>query len=411
MSLLTDEEKIELLRTALTALGKLYQDLTYAPAISLVHTEQPSPSPNQEVRDGIILFPKFGSDRNTQAEASEYSQEEMIKMPKLKDGKFRITPDGYYQVRYRREGYDVQFTSKSKKEIVEKFREWVRSVGNEKKKQSGSKKREERFGDFALRYFETVKKVNVSEETYESVMRQFRLHIRPQFGELSVKAISPLMCQELLNGLIAAGKGRTAENVKILLKEIFRAAIGGNLIKQNPVEFVKIPKHRQKNGTALSREEVFAFIRMCESSHYQKQFMLFLYTGIRRNELHSAVFDENFVTVANGKCRKGDVQTYRKIPIASELRKYLPLSEKELATANKVLSNVFKRDFPSHHLYDLRHTFTTYCQEFGIPKAVVDVWTGHVNRSDMTSSVYTHFSEEFQLEEIKKFHFFPLSEG
>ncbi len=360
---------------------------------------------NIEERDGI-LFPNFGSETKSRETALDYSQEEIAKMPRLKDGKLRITPDGLYQIRYRREGYNVQFTAKTKKAVHERFRDWARSVNEEKKEQAAPRK-QQLFGDFALRYFETVKKVNVKEETYATLLRQLKIHILPQLGEVPIKNITPMRCQELLNGILAQGKERTAESVKVFLKEILRAAIGERIIRQNPVEFVKIPKHQKKNGAALSRGEVISFIQRCETSHYRKQFILFLYTGIRRNELHSATFDENFVTVANGKCYKGQKQTYRKIPIAPELRKYLPLSEKELATDNKVMSNVFKRDFPAHHLYDLRHTFTTYCQEMGIPKALVDVWTGHVNRSDMTSSVYKHFSEEFQLEEIKKLRFFP----
>lgn len=38
-------------------------------------------------------------------------------------------------------------------------------------------------------------------------------------------------------------------------------------------------------------------------------------------------------------------------------------------------------------------------------KALVDVWTGHSDNRDMTASVYTHFSEDFQLREIEKLHF------
>lgn len=232
-------------------------------------------------------------------------------MPRLKNGKLRITPDGLYQIRYRREGFNVQFTAKTKKLAQERFKEWGQSVNEEKKEQMPH--RQTLFGEFALKYFETVKKVNVGEETYDTLFRRFQLHVLPKLGNIPIKNITPMKCQELLNDVLAAGKGRTAEGLKILLKEILRAAMGERLIKQNPMEFVKIPKHQKKHGTALSREEVLAFIEKCETSHYRKQFILFLYKGIRRNELHSVTFDKNFVTVANGKCRKGEAQTYRKI--------------------------------------------------------------------------------------------------
>ena len=310
-------------------------------------------------------------------------------MPKLKDGRFRKTRDGLWQVRYRRGGNDIQFTLKSTKD--------------DKKLQLP--KKQQFFADFAERYFENVKRANVSEETYSNQLRTVRNHIFPVLGNMPLRQITPLKCQELLNGLLAAEKGRTAESVKFLLGEIFRAAVGEKFISESPMKFVKIPKHQTEHGRALTLREAREFLAACETSYYKKQFVLFLYTGIRRNELHGATFDGDFITVANGKCRKGQRQQYRKIPIAPQLRKYLPLTEKELAADNKVMTRAFKKMFPDHHLYDLRHTFTTHAQECGISKSLVDVWTGHVNRSDMTSAVYTHFSEEYQLREIEKFEF------
>lgn len=352
-----------------------------------------------------ILAPGIdnGSEIKTLFEAPFYSQEEIKKMPRLKDGRFRKTVDGYYQVRYRRDGYDKQFTSKNLQTVKTEFREWVKSVNGEK--QTVTPKKKQLFVEFAESYFTHVKRPNVGAETYDMQYGYMKRHILPRLGECAVREITPMKCQSLLNALLLEGKGRTAELVQTLLKEMLRAAVGEKLLSENPMQYVKIPKHQKQNGRALSSEELKKFITAVQTSYYRKQFMLFLYTGIRRNELHSATFDENFITVANGKCRKGERQTYRKIPIAPGLRQYLPLSQKELAANNKVLSRAFKRICPDHHLYDLRHTFTTRTLESGIQKAVVDLWTGHVNRSDMTTSVYTHFSDEFQLTEIKKLDF------
>lgn len=343
---------------------------------------------------------KHDSDLKTRAETSFYSEEEIKGMPKLKDGRTRITPDGYYQIRYRKDGYDKQFTSKHLQVVKEQFREWVKSINESKKVQLPKKK--QTFQEFAERYFEEVKRQNVSAFTYDLLHRRLVAYIFPALGDMNVKSITPLKCQSLLNGILADGKGRTAEDVKIILGEVFRAAVGEKLITDNPMQFVKIPKHQRQNGQALSRQEIAEFIEACKKSPYQRLFMLYLYTGIRRNELHGAKFDNDFITVACGKCRTGQKQQFRKIPFAPNLRQYLPITEEELETANDVLTGNFKKLCPAHHLYDLRHTFTTRAQESGINKTLVDVWTGHKDNRDMTASVYTHFSEEFQLEEIKK---------
>lgn len=321
-------------------------------------------------------------------------------MPKLKDGRARITPDGYHQIRYRKDGYDKQFTSKDLQVVKAKFREWVMSINAEMPAKLPKKK--QNFKEFAERYFEQVKRQNVSPYTYDLLCRRLRAYILPILGELTLKSITPLKCQSLLNGILADGKGRTAEDVKFILGEIFRAAVGEKLITDNPMQFVKIPKHQRENGQALTIAEITEFIEACKNSPYQRLYMLYLYTGIRRNELHSAKIDDNFITVACGKCRTGQRQKFRKIPIAAGLRQYLPITSDELEVKNDVLTGNFKKLCPAHHLYDLRHTFTTRAQESGINKTLIDVWTGHKDNRDMTASVYTHFSEEFQLKEIAK---------
>lgn len=247
------------------------------------------------------------SETNPRAETPFYSKEKIESMPKLKDGHFRITPDGYHQVRYRRDGYDIQFTSKDLKTVKDKFREWVRNVNESQRAAVPPKQKKSQgqpFEEFAERYFTAVKSTNVEKCTYDTQHRALELHILPKIGTLDLRRITPLTCQEVLNGLLSEGKGRTAEMVKCILNEIMRAAMGEKIIKDNPMNFVKIPRHVRQNGTALNVEEVRRFISACATSPYCKLFMLYLYTGIRRNELHSVQIEGSFVIVACGKAGK-----------------------------------------------------------------------------------------------------------
>lgn len=352
----------------------------------------------------IVKFPgmKEDSEANARKAAIFYTQEEIDKLPRLRDGRYRLTSDGLHQIRYRREGFNVQFTSKDKKTVEKRFREWVRNVNDESRDRQPNKT--ETFEHFASRYFEKVKSVNVEAQTCEDLKRQAQRHIYPIIGKLKLRQISPLRCQEVLLAQLEANHGRTAETLKNLLNEILRAAVGEHLIRENPMDFVKIPKHERELGVSLTLEEVHTFIKACERSPYQRQLMLLLYTGIRRGELKSAVIENDFVTVRNGKCRKGHRVTFRRIPIAEGLRAYLPLSAADLAVKGDVLTRAFKKICPDHQLKDLRHTFTTHTIQCGIPKELVDVWTAHVDKKDMTTSVYTHFSVEYQLEMMLRFH-------
>lgn len=324
-------------------------------------------------------------------------------MPKLKDGKIRKTCDGLYQVRYRRGGYNVQFTSKDKKTALAKFREWVESVNEEQPRPLPQ--HSVTFAQFAERYFDEVKRLKVDEETCRMDKRSCELHILPEIGNMKLKQITPLRCQKILAQCIDLGHGRTAETLKGIMNEVFRAAVGERLIRENPMAYVEIPRHIRKQGVALGREEIKRFIERCAGSVYGPAFMVFLYTGIRRGEFKTAIFNEDFITVTNGKCRKGQRKTTRKIPTAPGLKKYLPLSDAVRKIKEDALTNNFSKLMPEHTLKDLRHTFSTVCQECGISKELVDVWTAHVDKKDMTSAVYTHFSAEFQLREIRKLEY------
>ena len=73
-----------------------------------------------------------------------------------------------------------------------------------------------------------------------------------------------------------------------------------------------------------------------------------------------------------------------------------------VSPARDILSRHFKLLCPSHHLHELRHTFITRCQECGVAREVVSVWAGHAADKTMTSTVYTHFSDEFMAEQGAK---------
>ena len=88
------------------------------------------------------------------------------------------------------------------------------------------------------------------------------------------------------------------------------------------------------------------------------------------------------------------------------LRPFIPLMNQkifQLDVGN--LSRTFAKYFHGRHLHELRHTFITRCQECGISRELTSLWAGHKADNTMTSNVYTHFSEEFQLGEIQKLRY------
>ena len=132
---------------------------------------------------------------------------------------------------------------------------------------------------------------------------------------------------------------------------------------------------------------------------------------MRRAELCTARIEKGFVIVKNGKRRLSELETERKIPITPMLKPFIDRATaaelcEALSYSCDVLSRAFKQLCPAHHLHELRHTFVTRCQECGVAREVVSVWAGHSADNTMTSTVYTHFSEEFMLSEGKKVDYY-----
>lgn len=215
--------------------------------------------------------------------------------------------------------------------------------------------------------------------------------------------------QHYLNDLLAAGKSRAAQKHLQILKSLFQTAVENDVIKKTPATGVKIPFHETETGQALSRDETRELVARCldAGTRTGKAFIFLLFTGLRRSELAGAELVGNWIHAVTAKQRLGRREKIRRIPIGPRLRRLLPDLENEIAEIRTLYPNRFSRTFkewmPAHHLHDLRHTFITRAQECGIPRELVSLWAGHKADNTMTSNVYTHFSDEFQIEQIKRY--------
>lgn len=104
------------------------------------------------------------------------------------------------------------------------------------------------------------------------------------------------------------------------------------------------------------------------------------------------------------KERLGQNVVLRKIPFTPMAKKLIDCIDFEKAknTNLNTLSTRMKRLFPNHHPHELRHTFISRCKECGVESEVVSIWAGHSLSGTITSTVYTHYSDEFQLKEAEK---------
>ena len=329
----------------------------------------------------------------------------------------RKRPTGYnkftYEMRYRRDGYNVTATAKSLEECKSKFLAKLKEA--DKQKQIAKTENEKsKFGNFALYYFETFKKRRVTEETYKTDFRRLNVYLMPCFKDKELKSITPGDCQTLIDSYANQGKGKTAEEIHSILNQIFKGAIKHNLIAQNPIDLVVKEKHEREHGKAFTLEEEASFISALKSNSYAPIFITALYTGMRPNEYEHAEFKDNFIITKNSKRKKGKIE-YKKIPIHpmlapyindSFIKSYNALKKSALCTFRENFYKIIEQTTLTHaKLYDLRTTFYTRCQMCGVSEPARNEFVGH--SGGILKDTYTDLPDSYLKSEGEKLNY-PL---
>ena len=315
----------------------------------------------------------------------------------------RRKTNGLYEIRCTINYVPYSGAGKTVDKAAENFINNIASTRNAKAKTNVAKRI--LFNDFAEKWFKLIKKPVIKPNTYKNYLNNYTVHIQPYFKNKSIDSITAMQIQPLLLKLERQKIYNVLRNVKLLLTQIFQSALGERLIKYNPMDGVHTLKHEPKKSVALSVVEESKLLVI--DNPYKLSYVFLLFAGMRRGELCSARIEEDFIIVDDGKIKAGRNQTTRKIPITPMLAPYLAgITKKEFKAAISVTPDVLTKNFkkicPNHHLHELRHTFITRCQECGVPREVVSVWAGHAADKTMTSTVYTHFTDEFMLKEAKK---------
>ena len=322
----------------------------------------------------------------------------------------RKRPTGYnkftYEMRYRRDGYNVTATAKSLEECKSKFLAKLKEADKQVKEKTNTTTK---LKTFAIYYFENFKKRKVAESTYTADLSRLNNCILPALGNKDLKEITPSECQTLIDNLVAQGKGKSAEETFCLLNQIFKGAIKHSYITQNPMDLVIKTKHEREHGKALTLQEEAEFVQACKNDKYATVFITALYTGMRPNEYAHAEFKDGFIITINSK-RKGGKLEYKKIPVHPMFAPYVDdryitefntLKKTELNT----LRSYFYRNYSkwADKLYDLRTTFYTRCEMVGIAEPARNEFIGHSGGT--LKDTYTDLPDSYLIQEAQKLRY------
>lgn len=339
----------------------------------------------------------------------EFTAQEISKMPKQFRTIFKT--DGVrahvrkrtrnnsisYEIRFRADGYNISASGLTKAEAKVRFIQKLHDARNGIKPTTPDVPKA--FDKFVFYYFEKFRKRKVNPKTYTNDLSRMKKHIISRFGSIPIKNITPPMCQDLIDDIVATGKGKTAEEVFSLLNGTFKTAIKHNLIVHNPLDIVIHDKHEREHGKALTIEEE-KYLLQTAAEPFKTIFAIMLFTGIRPNEYETVQIIGDMIHANNSK-RHGGKREIKRIPITPMLKRYLS-SNSEIP---KMPIYTIRRAFNSilgdkHVLYDMRTTFYTRCKMCEVAAAARDEFVGH--SSGILGNTYTDLPDDYLIKEGQK---------
>lgn len=290
-------------------------------------------------------------------------------------------------------------------------------------------------------WMESFCKASVKEYTAKGYAQYFKVKILPKIGNIKIKNISTVVCQQFLMDMYRNGRTRnvkekgnglsakTVKDIKIALQTCLQKAVDEGLIQDNPCKKVQLPKDESKEMKTLKSNELAAFLDEAKDSGCYEFYLLEITTGLRLGEILALTWDDldtknKMITVNKQVQRIGkEVRittpktkaSIRKISICDEclnqlliLRSRQRLDTKLIfpspitgglrdpSSVTRKLHRMQKRaEIPQIRFHDLRHSFATLSLEQGMDIKTVSHMLGHTD-AGFTMNTYMHVTDTMQ---------------
>lgn len=318
-------------------------------------------------------------------------------------------PDGRWWARYTKNGKQVSVYGKTQQQVLEKLKEALGTETTKSTKYTLSK--------WIDKWLELYKIGNVKESTLYAMKNRLKCYVyNSKLANKGIKDITALDLQELLNNITAE---RQREHVYTHLRDIFNKAHETEVIKKNPMKFVKIKKHKPKETKAYTREEERIFIQHAKKyGIYGDFYLLMLFEGIRNGELRAlriedVDFENKTITINKTYDDLGNVtspkteDSNRTIPLFNRaydiLIKYKDTPGQVFNYSKCMYQKNFKKLMQSIGWEDKgftinsgRHTFITRLRENRVDEKLIELWVGHSENSQVSKRHYMHVNPDFE---------------
>jgi len=135
----------------------------------------------------------------------------------------------------------------------------------------------------------------VKATTFERYEQIVRLHLKPAFGRVKLKALSPAHVRGLYREKLEAGSSaRTVRYIHTTLHKALKQAVMDGLIPRNVTEAVKPPRPSREEMHPLTPEQAKHLLEVAHDTgdRLEALYVLAIHTGLRQGELLGLKWDD-----------------------------------------------------------------------------------------------------------------------
>ncbi len=243
-------------------------------------------------------------------------------------------------------------------------------------------------------WYSTYKEPFLKDNSLLNIRGCFDNWILPKFGDLQIKDISTLSLQVYFNGM---AKSRKKEMTILYFKSMLEQAKNLDLIKKNPFDAFITEKKIHNTRDAFTLEQQKTIVHGIEKGELSKVILIYLLTGIRKNEIHMIKEINEDKGIVEVECEKTDhrIKQIKVTQATINLIKSIDLKSMKTDTIYRKFVDFLKDHNIEGTLHMTRHTYTVNNFYLGNDMKYVSSWLGHKD-IQLTYNVYLNLEDSLE---------------